>query len=45
MRNVLVAGGAAPDQITLTSYGEERPAVTGRDESSWSQNRRAELNY
>jgi peptidoglycan-associated lipoprotein len=45
VRNILVAGGAAPDQITLTSYGEERPAVAGRGESSWAQNRRAELSY
>jgi peptidoglycan-associated lipoprotein len=29
----------------VVSYGEERPAVLGHDESAWSMNRRAELVY
>lgn len=35
--------GASPEQIEAVSFGEERPAATGSDESAWSQNRRAEI--
>jgi peptidoglycan-associated lipoprotein len=31
------------DNVTTISYGEERPAIDGHDESAWSQNRRAEI--
>ncbi len=37
--------GASSSQIRLVSYGEERPAVDGHDESSWQQNRRVEILY
>ncbi len=37
--------GASGSQIRVVSYGEERPAVDGHDESSWSQNRRVEIVY
>ena len=37
--------GAGSNQIRLVSYGEERPAVDGHDEYSWSQNRRVEILY
>ena len=39
----LVLLGAADAQLEAVSYGKERPAVTGGDESAWAQNRRAEL--
>ena len=45
VRRVLLANGASPNQIKVVSYGEERPAVLGHDESAWSKNRRAELMY
>ena len=35
--------GANSNQIRLVSYGEERPASDGHDESSWQQNRRVEI--
>lgn len=35
--------GAQTAQIEAVSYGEERPAMTGSDETAWAQNRRAEL--
>jgi peptidoglycan-associated lipoprotein len=35
--------GAQTTQIEAVSYGEERPAMTGSDETAWAQNRRAEL--
>jgi len=35
--------GVQDTQVEAVSYGKERPAVTGGDESAWAQNRRAEL--
>lgn len=39
--NALVAAGGSASQLEAVSYGEERPAVDGHDESAWSKNRRA----
>lgn len=36
--------GAKENQIDAVSFGKERPAVQGNDESAWAKNRRAELN-
>jgi len=36
----LVSKGVAADRIDTVSYGKERPAVVGSDESSYSKNRR-----
>lgn len=33
--------GAADSQIEIVSYGEEKPAADGHDESAWQMNRRA----
>lgn len=35
--------GVNADRISTVSYGEEKPAVQGSDESAWSKNRRAEF--
>ncbi|MBK7140906.1 MAG: peptidoglycan-associated lipoprotein Pal [bacterium] len=35
--------GIAANRVSVISYGEERPAVSGSDESAWSQNRRCEF--
>jgi peptidoglycan-associated lipoprotein len=35
--------GASDTQLEAVSFGEERPAVQGSDETAWSKNRRAEL--
>ena len=43
VKNYLVSLGVAAERLSSTSYGEERPAAAGSDESAWSQNRRAEL--
>lgn len=40
-KSYLVGAGVAESRISTVSYGKERPAVVGNDESSWSQNRRA----
>jgi peptidoglycan-associated lipoprotein len=36
---------ARPSQLTVVSYGEERPVCTESNESCWSQNRRVEIVY
>lgn len=41
----LVAQGASRSQIEVISYGEEKPANAGHDESAWGQNRRVEIVY
>lgn len=41
----LQAQGANPAQISVVSFGEERPECRESNESCWSQNRRADLNY
>lgn len=40
-KNYLVSLGVEAGRIQTISYGKERPAVVGDDESAWSQNRRA----
>ena len=37
--------GVSDGQLTLVSYGEEKPAVFGNDESAYERNRRVELSY
>lgn len=43
VRGYLVNMGIATDRIQTISYGEEKPAVTGYDESAWRLNRRGEF--
>jgi len=43
IRNYLVQSGITDDRIQTRSYGEEKPAVMGNDESAWSKNRRGEF--
>ncbi len=43
IRNYLVQSGIDTDRIETISYGEEKPAVDGHDESAWSKNRRGEF--
>lgn len=45
VRRMLEFQGVSPSQISVISYGEEKPAVEGHDESAWSMNRRVELVY
>jgi peptidoglycan-associated lipoprotein len=35
--------GASDGQLEAVSFGQERPAANGNDESAWAKNRRAEL--
>jgi len=43
VRRYLVGLGISPDRLHTISYGEERAAEFGHDESAWSKNRRAEF--
>ena len=45
VRQLLALTGASGGQIKTVSYGEERPAVEGHDESAWRFNRRVEIVY
>ncbi len=37
--------GVDVNQLSIVSYGEEKPQVDGHNEAAWSKNRRAVLNY
>ena len=43
IRNYLVQSGISSDRIQTRSYGAEKPAVDGHDESAWALNRRGEF--
>ena len=37
--------GVSADQLSIVSYGKEKPAVLGHDEAAYAKNRRAVLVY
>jgi peptidoglycan-associated lipoprotein len=43
VKSYLTTLGVAAERLATISYGEERPAVVGHDESAWSKNRRGEF--
>lgn len=43
VRDFLILQGVSSQLIETISYGEERPAQSGSNESTWSANRRVEL--
>jgi peptidoglycan-associated lipoprotein len=45
VRRALMLQGVAETQLSTVSFGAERPAAEGDDESAWSKNRRVELVY
>ena len=45
VRRALSALGVPEAQMESVSFGKEKPAAQGSDESAYSQNRRAALNY
>lgn len=42
-KRYLTDNGIDAARITIISYGEQRPAMTGTDENAWARNRRAEF--
>ena len=45
VRRALELLGVKDAQVEAVSFGKEKPAAPGSDESSWSRNRRAEIAY
>jgi peptidoglycan-associated lipoprotein len=45
VRRALMLQGVTDAQVATVSYGEERPAVAGQDETAWAKNRRVEFIY
>ncbi|MEM7431869.1 MAG: peptidoglycan-associated lipoprotein Pal [Pseudomonadota bacterium] len=45
VRRMLLIQGASASQVSTVSFGEERPAAMGSDESAYSQNRRVVIVY
>jgi len=43
--SALQAQGGSSSQLTVVSYGEERPVNTASNEAAWAQNRRVEIVY
>lgn len=43
--SAMQANGASAGQLTVVSYGEERPVCTESNESCWQRNRRVEIVY
>ncbi len=43
VRNYLISNGVPAGRVQSISYGKERPAIMGADETSWAQNRRGVL--
>lgn len=41
--NYLTAMGIPAENLSVISYGKEKPAVTGNDEAAWAKNRRDEF--
>jgi peptidoglycan-associated lipoprotein len=39
----MTSRGVSERQLTVSSFGEERPVAMGHDDSAWSQNRRVEI--
>lgn len=45
VRRALMLQGAGDGQLVTVSYGEERPAESGSDETAYAKNRRVEIIY
>jgi peptidoglycan-associated lipoprotein len=45
VKKVMTVLGVADANVETISFGEEKPVATGHDESSWAQNRRADIKY
>jgi peptidoglycan-associated lipoprotein len=45
VQRILELNGVSPEQITVVSYGEEKPAAEGHSDAAWRLNRRVELVY
>jgi peptidoglycan-associated lipoprotein len=45
VRRALTLLGVSDAQVEAVSFGKEKPAATGNDESAFAKNRRVEIKY
>jgi len=45
VQRIMELNGVLPEQITVVSYGEEKPAAEGHGDAVWRLNRRVEIVY
>jgi peptidoglycan-associated lipoprotein len=45
VKEALIMAGVQASRIRVVSFGEEKPALEGHDEFSWSKNRRVEFKF
>ncbi len=45
VERMMKSQGVSGNQLEIVSYGEEKPAVSGHNESAWQMNRRVEVGY
>lgn len=45
VKRAMILLGVKPERIETVSFGEEKPAAPGHDETAWSLNRRSDLIY
>ena len=45
VRRLVLFQGVNADQVSVISYGEEKPVALGHDDEAWRLNRRVELVY
>jgi peptidoglycan-associated lipoprotein len=45
VKNALLEAGARESQLRTVTYGDTRPKLKGKDETSWAENRRADVVY
>ena len=45
VKSYLQANGASGEQLSIVSYGKEKPAVLGHNEAAYAKNRRAVITY
>lgn len=45
VRNALLGQGASGKQVSVKTLGESHPKLSGHDEASWAENRRADVVY
>lgn len=45
VKNMMTLSGVREDQVESVSLGEEKPRGMGQNESSWTENRRADIIY
>ena len=43
VQSALTAQGVSGEQVSVISYGEERPASLSRDEAGYAENRRVQI--